>query len=669
MRADKFEKLLSIFVKSGLTILIIIIFSQQIEFTSLDLGRHLANGREIWHDTGLLFRNFYSYTEPNQAFVNHHWLIGIVYYAIYRLGGFNFLSIFNIAVWLAAFFLAWRLARQRAGFYWTAWLSWPAIFLFSQRTDIRPENISYLFLLIVWFLLEKSQADGLKKRLLWLFPLFLIWVNTHIYFFLGLAFLFFWSASVFLPPAWKRLFNQADFKDVWRAGWENLRPWAKYFGFAVLACLMNPNLIKGLLYPFNILREYGYEIAENKSVFFLENLMSSPVFFLFKAGLVLLVVSFFVFWLVRRRLNIFEVLLAALFIGLALFASRNLAMFSLVALILASRNFSELSYLEQYISRPEIVFRIRLASLAALSILIFFSIFYLWSDSQGQHKIIRHNLGWGLAAGSFDSFVFFRDSNLSGPLFNNYDLGSALAFWLYPQEKVFVDNRPEAYSVKFFKEIYKPMQENSYDWNKYRDIYGIRTVYFSHTDMTPWGRSFLRSILSNQRWALVYVDRYIVILVDKQNTDEKLVAQHIITEPALRVRLRELSASSDDSGRLYLASLAEIAGQADIALEIYRQILLNNVDDVRALASIGSIYAASGDMVQAINYLSRAIDNGRRLPGIYNERGLAYFNLGRYEKAAADWQAALKLEKHNTAAGSYLKQLGELQAQGSVPRF
>jgi len=59
--------------------------------------------------------------------------------------------------------------------------------------------------------------------------------------------------------------------------------------------------------------------------------------------------------------------------------------------------------------------------------------------------------GFGLVQGNNQSAQFFIDNNIKGPLFNNYDIGGYLIYHFYPQEKVFTDNRPEAYSVSFFE--------------------------------------------------------------------------------------------------------------------------------------------------------------------------------------------------------------------------
>ena len=85
----------------GLKILIILsiialtalIYFEQGDFTSLDLGRHLENGKIVWSQPGVLFSNFYSYTEPNLSFINHHWLSGVIFYLLYLIGGFKILTL------------------------------------------------------------------------------------------------------------------------------------------------------------------------------------------------------------------------------------------------------------------------------------------------------------------------------------------------------------------------------------------------------------------------------------------------------------------------------------------------------------------------------------------------------------------------------------------------
>ena len=62
------------------------------------------------------------------------------------------------------------------------------------------------------------------------------------------------------------------------------------------------------------------------------------------------------------------------------------------------------------------------------------------------------------------SAEFFKQSGLKGPIFSNYDIGGYLIYHLEGQEKVFVDNRQEAFPPDFFQKVYIPMQEDPAVW-------------------------------------------------------------------------------------------------------------------------------------------------------------------------------------------------------------
>ncbi len=664
----KIEKLLKLLIFTGLLALVLIIFSQKIEFTSVDLGRHLENGKIIWSNSQVLFKNLYSYTEPNTRFINHHWLTGVIYYRVYIIGGFKSLSILNVLLILATFVLAFNLAKKKLGFYIPALVSIPVIFLMSERVEVRPETFSYLFIILTWYILDYVSEKKNYRFLYWLVPLFILWVNIHIYFFIGLALVGFKSVAEFLPIF---MTTKGNFKQRFFKAWETSRHWFIKLGILFLACLFNPNFIRGLVYPFNIFHNYAYEIAENKSVFYLQHLMINYNFAIFKILLLLLILSFVAQFYFTKKVSLFEIFVGVFFSFLALFAVRNLTIFALVALILLSVNLRyPLNYLKDnvYLLRSEIRNKYRLYLAGIILLIIFIGIPYLVYDASKLNHFMKNSLGWGLRVGSEDSIKFFQDNKLQGPIFNNYDLGSSLIFWLYPQEKVFVDNRPEAYSNDFFNNIYRPMQTDEATWLKYSAEYKFKVVYFSHTDFTPWAQKFLGETI-NSNWVLVYFDRYSVTYLNKTINDPALVKKLEMSEAAIRERLRLLAADSDLSGKLHLASFASLIHHADLAEEIYREVIFKYPENGLVLASMGSLYAGSKDrqtLFSAVDYFKLALKKDYRLPGIYNQMGLVEWQLGNYELAEDYWKDALKLERKNTSALYYLDQINKLRLQGEI---
>lgn len=665
---DRIEKILKYVILAGLIILVVIVFSQKIEFTAVDLGRHLENGKIIWQDKQVLFKNLYSYTEPNFSFVNHHWLAGVIYYGLFLLGGFKLLSVFNILIILATFLLAFKLAQKKAGFYLPALLSVPVIFLLSERIEVRPEIFSYLFIILTWFVLERVSETKKYRLLVWLIPLFILWANVHIYFFIGLALVGFKAVAEFLPPF---ISAPGNFMNRFKEAFTKSKVWFKNLGLLIIACLVNPNFFQGLIYPLNIFRNYGYEIAENKSVFFLENLMINFHIPLFKMLLGLLFISLAATWFFTKKIRFFELFVALFFSALALMAIRNISIFALSALILISANLIyPLAYLTNNVSslRREIINKYRLCLAGGILILILVGIFYLWIDSRRTNIFIKNSLGWGLSQGSTDSLKFYKDNKLSGPIFNNYDLGSALIYWLYPEESVFVDNRPEAYSNDFFDDIYKPMQLERKSWLKYSEKYQLKTIFFSHTDSTPWAQTFLASTI-NENWTLVYFDRYTVIFLNKNKYDAATINKLSLGKQALRERLRSLVVGADLKSKLQLASFALLMHEPDLAEEIYQAIIFSYPNNGQVWSLYASLYASRQDrgaLIKSLDYFQRSLKTGQVLPEIYNQIGLVNWRLNNYKKAEAAWRSALKIERKNVSALYYLEQIRQLKLQGRI---
>src|SRR3989338_8211437 len=101
---------LKILIIAAIIALTALVYFQQNNFTSIDLGRHIKNGQIVWRQPDVLFKNLYSYTEPNFPFVNHHWLAGVIFWLLYLIGGFKILSVLNILLGVATILIAFKLA-------------------------------------------------------------------------------------------------------------------------------------------------------------------------------------------------------------------------------------------------------------------------------------------------------------------------------------------------------------------------------------------------------------------------------------------------------------------------------------------------------------------------------------------------------------------------------
>ena len=139
-------------------------------------------------------------------------------------------------------------------------------------------------------------------------------------------------------------------------------------------------------------------------------------------------------------------------------------------------------------------------------------------------------------------------------------MGGYLAYQLYPEYKVFVDNRPEAYPEDFFKNIYIPMQTDKKLREEIFNRYKIKTIFFTHTDQTEWAQAFIESVYNDASWKLIYLDEGVLIF-SKQDTlpdtrkDDALI-KALIQKNASYYNLLSLSRI------LYILKRDSLAGEA-----------------------------------------------------------------------------------------------------------
>ncbi|MDD5489573.1 MAG: hypothetical protein PHP25_02760 [Candidatus Moranbacteria bacterium] len=483
-------------------------YARKIDLATADLGRHIKNGEwVVEHKFNLrdknspLFENYYSYTNPDFSAINHHWGSGVVFYYIWKLFGFNGLSLFYILLSLAAFSIFFWIASRESNFTLTALLAFSLAPLMAERTEIRPEVWSVLFSAVFLFLLWKYSRGKMSwKWLLLLAPLQIVWVNFHVYFFLGLFLAgTFWFSEI-ARIVFQKLTDEEFAKKI-----KMVKVLTFMLFLVSLASLVNPFGLEGLLYPLKIFKNYGYTIVENKSVSFVENYgVMNPNFALIKAVLILTVLSFVLLLFVNRKKIFLAHLIFAVFFGvMGWVAIRNFTLLGFFALPVLAYNchavFGQKEGEKNFAKENGIA--ILYITVAAIG---------LWCNFK---YVSAHweKMGIGLEPGVAKSAEFFQKENIRGPIFNNYDIGGYLIFFLPEGEKVFVDNRPEAYPDAFFSQVYKPMQENADIFKKVDQEYNFNTVFFYSHDITPWGMNFLKIIQENPEWAKVFGDDYAVI--------------------------------------------------------------------------------------------------------------------------------------------------------------
>ncbi|MBI4038982.1 hypothetical protein HY384_03415 [Candidatus Daviesbacteria bacterium] len=480
-----------------------------------DLGRHIKLGEIIVKNSQIPKTNLFSYTNPDFPFINTHWLFEVLAYFFSQTGNLSLFLYLKVVIILFSIWLTIKIIPKTN----TA-LFLPIGFIFfhvlRERTDLRPEIFSFLFTSGTYYILEQYLKKGTK--LIFLLPLVtLLWINMHIYFFVGLTlqaiFLIFVAYQYlrFHPKVFDsekmspQEFDGELSRTVQTRRGGRLKLLSLIFLLSVFLSLLNPNGIKGVLYPLNLTKNYGYTIVENQTMFLLESIQfRNPNFMFVKISLVIIAFSLIIS-LKRKVFDLRNTLVSLFGLGLALANVRSFPYLVFLSLPALLKNFGPVKFNKG----------IAILSLLAGFFLIWESFIYLNGDYyRSRDENSQVNLQFKERGKEALDFVLVH--NLPGPIFNNFDIGSYIIYRGYPKYQVFVDGRPESYPKEFFQNTYIPAQS---DYSRFKDFekqFGFKTIIFSHTDQTPWGRNFLQNVAKDKDWKVAYLDDFMIILVKSE---------------------------------------------------------------------------------------------------------------------------------------------------------
>jgi hypothetical protein len=157
-------------------------------FLDMDLWHEMATFREALALGRLPMSDSFAYTPTVQPVVHHEWGTGAVLYAVHELGGPAALLALKYVLCAAVALLGWRTARQRGGRIEVVAACAPLAAYLGQIgcTTVRAQVFTLLCLALL--LAGLTQNDrGRRWWLAWWLPLFVVWLNLHAGFLVGLG--------------------------------------------------------------------------------------------------------------------------------------------------------------------------------------------------------------------------------------------------------------------------------------------------------------------------------------------------------------------------------------------------------------------------------------------------------------------------------------------------
>jgi hypothetical protein len=482
----------SIFFKTNLFERILVIFS--FLFVALlvfyriqdpDFFWHLANGKAMLEQGRIINEEIFSYTRQGVPFSNHEWLSQILFYLIFKAWGPLGIVIFKTAIVLLTSFFIYKTSRSAgAGPLFSSLLQIMVILAGVMRYRERPEIFSFLFFSVLGFILLGFRNKKIKQRYLFFIPVIMVlWDFMHgaVY---GILFLSAFIIGETLKVTLKNISTKETDYGYLKALWV-------LFAVTLLAMAINP-------YGF---RSYDIFLAffktNNKMVSDILELMpptlsNFPLFWALFSITVVLTIIFI------RELDITQLFILVPFGILAVRYNRATNFFELAsvpALVYYK------SLISERIKSETVAGYFKIINYAALLVTFGYILFLKFTPDSPL------TFGYNLNSIFFPigSTRYIERENLTGNMYNPGHFGGYLAYYLYPQRKIYLYNHHLV-----FADLPRVTQDESI-LNRYDIQYAVLERFWG--DSKDYGRIF-----TDKEWTPVFWDDASFIMV--RNTPE-----------------------------------------------------------------------------------------------------------------------------------------------------
>ena len=386
-----------------------------------DFWWHLKVGEDILATRHWPTTDAYSFTAPGQPWMAAEWLGDVLFAWVERIGGLRALDVLLIgmsaAIILALYaFCSVRAGNSKASFAATAILTVLSLPVFN----FRPQMLGFLFLMLTLIALERFR-QGRPTSLCFLPLLFVLWVNTHGSWMIGLFTIFvYWASGL----------------KEFQLGAVEMRAWTvaqrKQLLFVFLLCVtvlpLTPYGTRLAFFPFQFINSLPVNLASI-------NEWQPMPFNVFGAKLFLaLIFGWFVAQLVYKpKWRLEELTLFFFGTAMACLHVRFLLIFvpffaPLLATTLAR-------WVPRY-ERDKDQYLMNAALMAAMLI----GMIYFFPPRTEIEKSIATMYPTGAVA-------YIRAHPVPSPMFNSYGFGGYLEWSGSGRDKVFIDGRGELYEM------------------------------------------------------------------------------------------------------------------------------------------------------------------------------------------------------------------------------
>jgi hypothetical protein len=445
-----------------------------------DLWWHVKTGELILSTHKWATTDPYSYTSYGAPWMSCEWLGDVLFAAVYRIGGLRGLEVLLVVLASAVMLLLYGLATLRSGNSKAGFVAAAVLLALANLSfTLRPQMLGYLFLIIILIALERFKQG--KQRGVWLLPiLFLVWINTHGSWIVGLGVIALYIVC-----------GLVDFQ----MGSLETRRWTKperlRLEIVFMLCLatipITPYGTRLAMYPFTVASSLPVSVAsvlEWQVMPF--NLAGGKIF------LVLILVFFLMQMVFRFSWSLFEVLLLIGGVGLACLHLRFVLLFvPFFAPLLATMVARWLPVYEK--TRDQYLLNFALMLGIAIAVVHYFP-----SRTDIEKAV----------AGKFpvQALTYLRDHPVPGPMLNSYGFGGYLILSGY---KTFIDGRSELFEQTGVLDDYMHITLLKPGAMQVLSGYQVRSCLMQRDE------PFATTLAAMPDWQTVYSDPVSVIFVKR----------------------------------------------------------------------------------------------------------------------------------------------------------
>jgi hypothetical protein len=471
-----------------------------------DTWWHLRSGQYIVENLTIPTTDPFSHTRADQLWIDHGWLAQIFWYGLYALGGWAAMALALAVLVTLAFWFVWQ--QIEGNVFVGAFSMVLGAIVSSVVWAARPQLITFVLTAVVAFLLHRFKRH--EGRLLpWLPLIMLGWANVHggfaIGFMLMLAYLVGEAVNHFTKH-----------KDDPVVSWSRLKYLLGVFVISLAVVAINPHTWRMWVYPFQTV---GIDALRD----FIQE-WQSPNFHLPYVQPFALLLLLVIAALARtgRQADWTDLALVALWTGLALFASRNVAIFGLVIAPILAR-YADLAWTRQWrvwgysrvpfsqatamvqntnlglkTQNSKLVLNWVLLGLIVIAALIKIAVPL---TPKANLKAEQDSL-------PYEAVEFIRQYQPPGPLFNSYNWGGYLIFKLWPDYPVYIDGRTDLYDDAFIRRYLSVMVVDE-GWEQVLVGDGINLI------LVESNSTLAKFLKLDPNWTELYQDEMTVVFTRK----------------------------------------------------------------------------------------------------------------------------------------------------------